>query len=68
MNNKGTSNEELEGDKQMAQVKFLIGDLKDLHKLDKEDEERSVESDKDKSDIDVSNLKAVPQRVIDLDE
>ena len=52
----------------MAQVKFLIGDLRDLYKLDKGDEERSVESDKDKSDIDVSNLKEVPQRVIDFDE
>ena len=52
----------------MAHVRFLIGDLKDLHKLDKEDKERSVESDKDESDIDVSNLKTVPQRVIDLDE
>lgn len=52
----------------MAQVRFIIGDLKDLNKLDKEDKERSIESDKDKSDIDVSNLKEVPQRVIDLDE
>lgn len=52
----------------MAQVRFLIGDLKDLNKLDNESEDENEDPNKEKIDIDVSNLKEVPQRVIDLDE
>ena len=48
----------------MAQVKFLIGDLKDLHKLDNKSEDKNRDSNKEKIDIDVSKFRDVPYKTI----
>ena len=47
----------------MTQVKFLIGDIKDLHKLDKDKPKSNVP----KRNNDVSNLRDVPKKIINLD-